>query len=397
METHQTVKISSFSPETSPPVKFTVNLDWFEVLLSGALVEFNSPLGTYKYDQGNIVLVQKKMGTKQFKFGYDVFVRGKIFGNIFCCPRNAAILKPDTIQFKAENNVLYEAGFIQECEYMFGKLGWKVRNVSRIDIATDGTGFMDVFKAWRRGEVEKLGKAKVNTFETSKRQITGFDVGSKASNKWVTCYYKGKELERSNKYYIGDMWKRAKLSVPVCKVERMEVKLRNEELKKIKYFDWRELKSFEYLASLVRTTIVNFFDFVEITTDSNIARAKRIEIIDWDSIGGTTLERLSTEQTSEVYSYKLTAKRMFGIYIQTGKNFYADIAQEIAININCLDWYINHLDHWRTFFEQKLGNNQDGEIQYPYLARYKQYEATEQLNLYPVEDEKKTFFRSKNF
>jgi len=398
MEVAEKQQKTEFPPGPGDGVKFTINLDWLEMLLSGNLVEYDCPLDKYEYDQGNITLVKKEMGTKQFKHGYELYVRGKIFGLIFCSPRNTAILDKDTIQFKAENNVLYELGFIQECEFAFSKLRWKVKNVSRTDIALDGAGFMKVMLEMDRGDIEKLGKATYNIYKTGKRQITGFDVGKKSSAKWITGYYKGKELEKSNKYYIGDMWKRAKLSVPVMEVERLEVKLRNEELKKIKDFDWRRLGDFEYLASVYRTAIKNYFDFVKITTDSNIARAERVSFIDWSSLGGTELERLSTEQTNEVYAYKLTAKRMYGIYIQTGINHYADVAQEIAININCLQWYIDRMDHWKKFFEAKLGHNQDGEITYPYLSRYKTYGANEQLRLYAKEEaETGAFYRNKNF
>lgn len=375
----------------STPVKYTVNLDWFEIILTGRLIEYDQPLERYKYQGGKIALARKEGGTKHYQYRYDVYIQNKPFGQICLCPRNTAIMNEDFIQFQAFNNVLYEVGFIDECKQLFKALKWNVRNVTRIDIALDGGGFFDVFDQWKDGEIDKLGKARVNVYQTSKRVITGFDVGSKASNKWLTCYNKTRELDKSNKQYIREMWDKANLKIPENGVERLEMKMRNEELKKIVDFDWQRLDDFEYLASLVRTSFKNFFEFIEVNDDKNVSRKKKIEFIDWESIGGKRLERLSTKQTTEIYRMKQAAKTMHLIYLSTGEKHYSQIATEIAININCLDWYIEKLEYWEKEWRKNMGENKDGLINYEFLPAYRTYENGEQLRLYATKDSVSSF------
>jgi hypothetical protein len=377
-------------PVEARRVKYTINLDWFECLFSGFLIDFDSPLEKYDYDSGNIRLIKKEMPTKLFKYSYDVFVRNIHFAHINLVPRNNAILKPDTIQFQAKNNVLYEVGFIQEVKYLMQKMNWQMLNQSRIDIAIDGVNCLKVAKKVRTemnvsGEWQKLGKAKLQAFmEGSKGILTGYNVGSMDSSKWITCYDKTKEMEITNKYYIRDMWARAGLDT--SKVERIEMKLRNEAIKQITDFDWTRLDDFEYLASVFRTHCKNFFEFVNVRSrEKNTTRKKRMSWIDWQHIGAVKLPKMSTKQSNEVYRMKMAAKTLYGIYVLTGKDHYVKLAQEIAENVNCLSWYAERLEKWREFFQKKAGNNPDGVIEYQYLSRYTEYQNNEQLKLYTYE------------
>jgi hypothetical protein len=392
----------AFTPQNATPVKYTVCLDWFEALLTGDLVEFQTPLNEYKYDLGNIVLKQTETQTKLFKYNYDIFLRGKLFGSVNVTPRNTAVIKAKTIQFKAENNVLYEKDFINECRYLFAKLGWRVLNISRLDIALDGTGFVDFIEQWQSGKYEKLGKATDNILRQH-RKFKGLYVGTRSSSKMVRCYIKSKELERSNKYYIGDFWKRTNLQTGENgEVERLEITLKNEALKKIKFFDWRELQNFEYLASVMKSSFENFFEFVEASQDKNVSRKKRVDFIDWQNIGAQHLERLSTKQTTEIYRMKMSCKTLYGLYVATKmkgccNTLYADMAQEIAININCLNWYIQRLEKWEQFFKHKYGQNKDGLVVYEYMSNFKKASESEQLSLFTIKPTQFSMYENENF
>lgn len=362
-------------------VKHTINLDWLEFMLSGILVEFDAPLDRYEYDNGNIILAKKAMGTKIFKYSYEVYSGGKLFGQVHLCPRNPEILKSDCIQFKLENNVLYEVGVLQECKYILNKLHWAVLNVTRVDIALDGVEVLSLMDRFVKGEIEKLGKAKVKPYFTGKRIIEGFDVGSRSSNKWITGYNKTKELEISNKVYIQEFWERSGLD---CSgdVQRLELKLRNEELKKIIAFDWRELDNFEYLASIFRSTMKNFFEFVEVGTDSNVTRRKKIQFVEWDFLGAKLLDRMSTQQTTEVYRMKQAAKTNFWCYLASKFEPYKQLAWEQAKNINALDWYAMKQQQWIDEFNKRSGMNRDGLISFQYLLNFELYEQNQQLKLF---------------
>jgi len=384
----QSEKVPYNDPKT--PVRYTVNLDWFEALFSGDLVQFATPLERYDYDLKNITLLKKDMGTGLFKYRYDIFVKGKIFGAVNVCPRNTAILKANLIQFQMVNNVMYEVGWLKDVQYLMEKMGWKMHNLSRIDIAIDGVrpGFLELYNRWQNGgDLERIGKTQTNVFQLPKHnKVTGYDVGKKSSGKWITCYNKSEEIERSNKYYIRTMWEKAGMDTKG--VERMELKLRNDSIKAIKDFDWTRLDDFEYLAGVFKASCHRFFEFVEkknSLAQKNISRVKRYQYIDWDELGAASLERLSTKQTNELYRMKLTCKTMFGIYCSTGIKLYSQLAQEIAANINCTQWYIDKCEEWRAFFEKKLGNNKDGLIHFEWIHKYRQYAMNEQVCLFEFE------------
>lgn len=352
-------------------------LDWLEFICTGELVQFGNPLETYEYDQGRIVLEQLPHGSKHFRYGYKVYQDGQHFATVFLSSRSPEIIDPSFIQVKIENNILYELSPVARCQYVFSRLGWAVRNVTRVDIALDGADALSLVDRWLHGVVEKAGRASVNPHYTGKRELTGADFGKKCSSKWMTVYNKSLELTKSNKNYIRDWWVSCGLS-NTENVERVELKLRNEAVKKIEDFDWTLLDDFEYLASILRTHTKNFFEFY-IPDDINSTRCTRVPWCDWNSIGALMLPVASTKQSAEVYRMKVASKLMYQVFVKTGIQYYANIAQELASNCNCLDWYIERLDRWRDQLSYSLskGGSQ-------YVLNFEQYDENKQLKLFDV-------------
>ena len=162
-------------------------------------------------------------------------------------------------------------------------LGTIVNNVNRLDIALDGHGFMDFHEGFERGLYDKKGKAKCCTYRTGRREITGFDIGSRASNKMLTGYVKGKELEVSNKLYIREAWQRNGLH-DLDRVERLELKLKAKAVKQIEEFAIDRLEDSVFLASIMRLQLDNFYEFVENGFDTNVSRREEISPIAWSSL-----------------------------------------------------------------------------------------------------------------
>jgi len=382
---------------TPQNVKYAISTDWFSAILSTAepVVNFGEPLEMYEYDFGNIILQKMKYCAPQFKFGYDIIVKKKPFARVHVCPTSEMIFKSNQMQFELLNNIHYEIGWCDDLDYLFKKLGWKIDNISRLDIALDGSnaGFLKVMNMALEKKIEKVGRSKLQFFTNSKIDLEGCDIGKRSSDKWVTCYNKTKELEKSNKFYIRKFWERAGLDT--AHVERLELKLRCESIKMIVGFDWRKLDNFEYLASIFRTFIeggdlinvdtgeIKFskgmIEFVIKSKRKNISRKKRIEFINWDYIGGEKLERLSTKQANEVWSMKLTAKRITWIYFQTNQDHFLHIVREICFNIDQLDWFEEKFNGWKEDFEIK---KQDGKLEY--ISNYTQGYANQQLMLYEI-------------
>jgi len=376
--------------------KYAITTDWFSSILStfNPISDFEQALEKYEYDGGNIILKKMKFSANGFKYGYEIIFRRKPFAWVHVCPTSEMIFSKNQMKFELLNNIHYEIGWCSELDYLLNAMGWKIDNVSRVDIALDGHKFLEIMTMLFDKKIEKVGKSSIQFFTNSKMILEGCDIGKRSSDKWVTCYNKSKELEQSNKFYIRKSWERAGLDTN--NVHRLELKLRNNAIKEIIDFDWRKLDNFEYLASIFRTFIeggekINgdtgevkyskgLLEFVMKDEQKNVSRKKKITFIDWNYIGGEKLDRLSTKQANEVWSMKLTAKRMCWIYFQTNREEFLFTAREIAFNINSLQWLSDKFDSWKEDFEMKKLN---GKLEY--ISKYQRGFANQQLILKDVE------------
>ncbi len=379
--------IKAYKPNTSQKnrVAYCINLDWLQFMCSGELVYYDNPEVRYCFGT-ELVLVQKEMGTRLFKYGYEVFLKDKSFGAIYCSPRSK-ILERKLIQFKLNNNVLYEAGFLNDFKKILLQLKWEVKNVSRVDIAIDGGKPLRLINQFVSGKIEKLGKAKVKHFLTGKAKSEGFDVGSKASNKWITGYLKSPLLETEGKNYIKDFWVQSGLNINEP-VERLELKIRNEQVKLLKDFDWRKLDKTEYLAGIFKKETENFFEFVKKSKSKNISRRKRnktIQFIDWRLLKAEQLERLSTQQSNEVHRMKQAIKTNYFCFLEAENGAgekYKKVAEEMVQKIRSEIWFMVHVPKWEEEFEKqhtfeflknKKQKAQDDYMNFEKAKRAKQY------------------------
>lgn len=359
----------------------TVNCDWFETLVSGWSLPNDPDKEYYYFDNNRIAFFRRKKITPHFLSFFDICVDGKPFGYALMHPRNKEIFGNDVIQIKVANERLYEVGWLDTYKLLLSKFSWVVKSVSRLDIALDGHGYLAVGQNVLEKKIRKVGKATFSPRLSHKMQVQGYTIGSKASDKSLVCYNKTKELEVSNKYYIRDMWTRAGLDTSKD-VERLELRLRNEKIKMIADFDWKQLDSFEYLASLLRTEFDKYYQFYSPKADSNVSRYNTFDYINWENIGGIYLPKLSAVAADDVYRLKQASKTDFFCYLQTGENLYLNMSKEKALNANCVQWFIERVDRWKTEFAYKSGNNKYGVILHPYLSAFKMLDKGAQLALF---------------
>jgi len=372
-------------------VKHTIAVDWLEINLKAKAPEIFDIESCHVTSSQKTAFIRIGNGNKFYKNHMEIIHEDKKLGTMFCNSRSPRLMEPDNIQLKVENNKLYELGWLDSLKSVMAESELNYKSCTRLDIALDGGNYFEVFEQWNRGEVNKVGRAKMLAYFTGKRKVEGFRIGKGKSKKHLICYNKTDEMKRTNKWYIGDFWKRAGL-MEYEKVERVEMSMRNEENKKIFGMDFNSLDNFEHLASLMQTHCKKFFEFVSTGTQKNITRAKRIEPIDWNSIGGQLLEKNSTRDTSEIWAGKVSCKKLYEIYYITKKNYYYDIAFEIAINIEGIEWFNNSIPLWTKNLEIKLGKNRDGEIKNTWVNNFQTYHMNEQLVLFEKEKvERKTF------
>ena len=334
----------------------TINPDWLQFTLCGDLKKKASD-GEYIELDNDFVLKDLGYGTKHFANQYEVWHEGVIFGNLRTEPRNDKVLQPDWQSFKMDNARLYEVGYVYRCNLFFETIGSKVRNVSRLDIAADGYGYMKLVQQWFAGMYYKKGKAKMKLYLDNNRKVEGFDIGSKQSDKAITGYLKSAEIQRSNKHYIKDFWKKSGLpNWDGGNVERLEIRLRNNAIIKIEGFDWERLEEPAYLAGVMKKQMENFFEFTN-PMYSNISRAKTLDFINWDKIKCERLEYASAKKSSEYDRIKKAIKTIYWIHLQTNKLYHLQVCREMAENINCVVWFIEKHSHWKREFFKKHENS----------------------------------------
>lgn len=355
--------------------KNTINLDWLEFILVGDL-KIGKVVDEYIEYYGGFVLRDVGHGTKHWIRMYEVYHDGVLFGNLRLDPRDANVLDPFWQQFKVDNQRLYEKGTLELCKKFFKSIKSSVRNISRIDIACDGFGYTRIMERYHAGMINRIGKRAKYTLHCHDRKVEGFDVGRKKSDKQITGYQKSNEIKKSGKEYIKLFWKRSGLrGWDSGNVERLEMRLKNNAIKKFEDFDWTRLEETAYLAGLMKKSCAKFFEFRHIHA-SNIARAKPICVIDWDNLRAERLEYKEAKERTEFIRLKQTAKTMFWIYLGCNSTVHLQIAQEIVTNINCVMWFIDKKEQWREEFEKKQKNKS-----FDYLNLWENESKTGQLIL----------------
>lgn len=348
-------------------IAYTCNLDWFSATLKGDPLLYEGDPDVITKAGGSVVLQKGNLYNKHYQSGYHVSVSGRPFGSILVKPREGNALEPGFVQFTANNPPLYEIGFIPEFETVCQVLGWKWRNPTRIDIALDGHGFHQIIKDVLAEKVRQVGATTYGLHFRSQNRLQGYSWGKGDSDKYMRCYDKTEELKRSNKWYIKEFWTRAGLNQEE-NVQRLEVVLRNNELKKYPDFTPVHLDNFEYLASLMRSALEKWFEFVDPESDSNVSRMKTVHYIDWDSVGGVLLEKCSTIAPNEYFRLKQMTKTCYFIYLSTKSPLFENLARECAGCIDHLEWMGKSIEKWEHEHDVLTAKNSEGFAHFQVLS-----------------------------
>lgn len=230
--------LDSVKSSIEKPAKYIVGCDWLELHLKGDLCYMSN---NDHYEKGSFSFVSAGIRSKHYSASHTVYYRGELFGVVLHQPR-AAVLSPDSINFKIDNQQLYKrrgidlkiAEFLKTFEIQFC-------NYTRVDLYidfnrfNDRLQFSDFVTAYSAGYIESKGKVQsFNKFHTKingEMTLTGFSYGSRSSDKYIRCYDKTIELERSHKSYIKEYWKQNGFD-PSETVYRFEVQLNSKFFRK---------------------------------------------------------------------------------------------------------------------------------------------------------------------
>lgn len=300
--------------------KYCISVDWFECTTTGKFLPTDVENPPETLDFLGIILKLDGYGTKHYQHKYNIYLPGEKdpFALILTAPRNTKILAPDFSQIKIENHQLYRMGWNVKLTAVFDALGLQLNNITRLDIAIDGKGFLSPIERFERGEIESIGKVQTCDFKTAQRDRTGYNWGKRSSEKQITIYDKSAELKRTNKSYIFDTWMVNDLNGgQLDQIERLELKLKGKALKRLMIPDTGEAIQYErleeaaYLAGIVKASFTKWFEFVLPDNQKNITRKERVQIIDFEQFKAIEMQRLpTTQKPNEIWRAKMATSKL---------------------------------------------------------------------------------------
>lgn len=270
------------------------------------------------------------MGTKHFQAKYNAFLGEEVepFATVITYPRKGGILPDYLSQIKVENRELYAKGWTTRLLNLLSALRVEFNNFSRLDIAIDSncvgddpllglyytSPFIGLYKRWKAGGLENIGRAVHNKEHAVGRETTGADWG--LGDKRVTIYVKSDRIEPDDKGYIAENWYINGME-PGQRVERLELKLKADAIKRtvdpdggLAGLDITRLENPAYLAGIMRAHLKGWFEFVIDQPDTNKTRRDNYETIDWHALDTHYLERIpTTKPTNEKWAAKMAISK----------------------------------------------------------------------------------------
>jgi hypothetical protein len=270
-------------------------------------------------------------------------------------------MKPNQCSLKLENKILYTDEWFKILEYLRENLKLAFKNITRLDIALDGVNYLyeflnDYIRGKYKSELIKIGRAKFNCYQFHEKNLSfeNFTLGKPSSDKMMSFYMKSKEIKDSGKFYISDFWRKNGLDEK--KVFRAEIRLKNEYLKYIKDFAISDLQEKNFLLSLFKRSIKNYFEFAVKRKDKNITRMERLDLFNFDLSELQNLEFEKVKDESDI------AKIKVAIHLLEKFKLTKVIDEEVLASINNLieymvsvgnleTWYKFKQKQWRGFYE----------------------------------------------
>lgn len=360
-------------------MKANLNIDYLilNVILSNPKMDFEGNFGK------KFSFYLLKYGTRNFQSIGEIYLHGNHFATITFNPYDQSIIKPDFAQVQLVNKFLYEPkkwlkNTVFEMMYF---LGATVTGVNRLDIALDGLvgEIFDMDLPYLHGLVTFeskyfiCGKEKdFNAYNTSKKGLKGWTLGSKTGDRFLRFYNKSKEIESNPKPWISKYWeyvleltKEEKL-----RVWRLEYQLNRRFLRTLDKDNWHCIFENGYIHQMYKSANNGFMDI----------RLNQFRARDTDNVKCTLIdfEALENKKASEnlfnrfnrpeslyegkkTRNLKMTMKKFFWVYWRSMQNSNLPIV------------FINQImDCNRVYFEDLFFNKK-------IMLWVKEFEETEKL------------------
>ena len=324
-----------------------VSLDWLQFSVRGNI-------GSYERQKSfNFVL---KGSTPQFSQWYVVEYDGRAVFDV-CAVPHSSIIKPDTINVRVYNSILYDAEMFSIVRKLLNVCKWKYSNLTRVDIAYDcqDIDFDRFVVECINGKIDIDGNHSYSFFwrnERSRRVAETFHINKPSSPISLKMYDKTLEMERKGqKKYITDMWQLAGMDI-TKRVVRVEISIRNvyEIVERDVLSDVFDFEREGFTSSLF-CALMNRFVF---TRESAFGEEERIKIVDVDNIYEIKLVRKYPESRS-VRQTRYIANQIKA-YSKMNAN---TLSEEMRWDI---DRFVNHFVRDCTYIDRRLLEMTDEEI-----------------------------------
>lgn len=370
-------KFTGYFGSDELPHAVSVNLDWLSLMVDCGLKEPAPDAEAIFINDGWILEYQKK-GNQMFSHMYKCYYAGEHVANMFTHSRNEKMLEAGAAKIEIMNQVLYSTSTLQVLGELMQVTGCtRIRNISRIDISIDGCnhvhGFLNAYYRQRDNRpyddlgliklgrwdnynrVKLKGKARFDAkvFNRKTGMFDAFKIGG--AKKTFVLYNKTSELEHSHKEYIRKAWEKAGIDTTQT-VWRCELRMNSEAIKSFAAFELERITDPNYLLQLYKTSCENFFQFIFVETDSNVSRARVIDLFQFEKLKVPLLETIPRAIVRGAYKAKMAihnafANLLIGV-VKDVDSMKASI-QHIADNINLYNlqrWYDNHKEQWLNLY-----------------------------------------------
>ena len=313
-----------------------------------------------------------------FKNVVNLWIDTQLIGEFRYNP-SCPFVPKDLINFKLENSLLYQKDFPSYIDEIIKIFHLNYLYVSHLGIAADCVDhdiipFVNKYSFYSNAlnySIKRKGKLDIRNITTD--NCTTIHWGSIKSVKYITVYDKTLEYSDNNcsKPYIPRAWKENNMNVENKIVERLELTLKQKHAKKL---DYRKLTDCNYLASILETHCLNYFQFIKTIKNNKKTYKKDVTPIAFDEFNTELLPKFKHIKNTSLHNEKIELKSLYFQYlladlinqhpqVQSGEinppeymrdsiNYYKTIENIVSTYPILFDYFNNKKTPWHNEFNR---------------------------------------------
>ena len=341
-------------------------------------IDYLQLFGIMKYRDFSIdVSVElQPFGSRHFSRIEKIMLNGEYIA-VLESEARSVILKEKSAMLKIENHVLYEKNCWLKIDAVIRGLGFKVMNISRLDIALDLINFKnklspkDLINGFVKEKYLRNGRGKFMLIGSQKdvRDVEYLRFGSRKSPINTYLYNKSLEMrEVKLKQHIIESWKNINADETID-VWRLEHSLKSEALThldetsgEIIKIDYEKIKDNKFIKALFFSLTKKYFQFKMNDNTKNKTRMKTLQLFDMEN---AYFQRINfTTKKDATKADKILMKRLhqftdMNINAGNKERHYAESLLDFMKNDPYLErYYHQKVHHWNEESGEKINKSE---------------------------------------